>query len=292
MEKFILDCETDYDVETLSDHRALDRYVWYQIRNMIKDDLQLGRIIHVDKQGILRLNPNTKLLTDEQKETVFRLIANHRDGIYRMHQFKDLDEPIKDRYSYRQWFKYKAMNSFMQTIPTKEVFYTQPQDLNIKLKKHSYDEINRESFNGYSIWQTMYALEYINPFLVAMLIGKNLNIESTFCDEYMGFDYEGQRVYVNRYSINLFKKEGSVFKAIDGLTIHTVLFEHYKEPIYKVMNSIMEPIGGSRVLPGEGLGKCPMDTNITYEVYQILGSDNYQELDKKYELSRPKRHWM
>ena len=292
MENFELKCETEYDIETLSDHRALDRYVWYQIRNMVKDDLQLGRIIYIDWQGILSVNPNTKLLSDEQKKIASRLIRNQRDGIYRMHQFKDLDKEIKDRYTYRKWFEDEAMNSFMQTIPTKEVFYTQPQDLNLKLKKHSYDEIKRESFNGYSIWQTMYALEFINPFLVAMLRGKNHKIESDFYCEYMGFDYEGQRVYVQKDSINLYKKEGSSYKAIEGLTIHTVLFEHYKESIYKVIYSIMGPIGGSRVLPGEGLKPYPADYDITKNVCDILKSDNYQELDKKYNLSYPRRYWL
>jgi len=54
----------------------------------------------------------------------------------------------------------------------------------------------------------------------------------------------------------------------------------------------MEPIGGSRVLPDEGLGKYPMDVKITHDVYQILGSDNYQKLDKKYEISRRSKYWL
>lgn len=295
MEKNNLDSKEELEAQMLSDHRALDRYVWYQIRSMIKNDLQLGRIINIDERGILGVNPNTKLLTEDQIKEVSKLINNHRDGIYRNNQFKDLDEPIKDRYSYRMWFENKAMNSFMQTIPTKEVFYTQPQDLNAKLKsgQYSYDEINRESFSGYSIWQTMYALEFINPFLVAMLLGHDNKIEYELCIPYMGFKYESDTYfYVRLNSINIYTKGAGGFKAMDDITIHSFLFEHYKEPIYQVINSIMEPIGGSRVLPNEGLKNCPMDVKITHDVYQILGSDNYHELDKKYELTLPHRHWL
>ena len=47
MEDLKLQCENQYD-ERLLDYRAINRYVWYQIRHMINNDLQLGRIIKID----------------------------------------------------------------------------------------------------------------------------------------------------------------------------------------------------------------------------------------------------
>ena len=118
MEKFELPCEKEYDKD-LFEYRAIDRYVWYQIRKMVEKDVQVGRILKIDNDGILRVNSKSRLITAEQKDTIGKLIANQRDGIYRAHQFEDLNEKITSQAEYNKWFDEKAMNSFMYTVPTK-----------------------------------------------------------------------------------------------------------------------------------------------------------------------------
>ena len=133
MDNYEIKCESQYD-DNVNDYRAISKFVWYQIRHMIKNDLQLGRIIKIDDFGILSVNENSRLLTAEEKIIIKRLIANDRDGIYRKHRFKDLDKKINSKKKYNEWFDEKAMNSFMQTIPTKEIFYNELVSLYYKIK--------------------------------------------------------------------------------------------------------------------------------------------------------------
>lgn len=287
MEDFKLQCENQYD-DRLWDYRAINRYVWYQIKHMINNDLQLGRIIRIDDDGILRVNMNSRLLTDEQKHIIFRLISNERDGIYRIHRFKDLDKRLDDKEEYNKWFDEKAMNSFMQTIPTKEIFYSRPVSLYYKIRNsHSNNELNRQDFSGYSVWQTIYALDIIDPFLVGTILGGKIEIdESDYWDTYIKFNYNGKYLYVKKDSIELFEKndDGKFVKLDD--TIHTLLFRHYQEPIFKTLNSMMWPIGGNRVMPSEGKGDDPKIPELVSDTMNILKSDNYKELTKKYNLGR------
>ena len=44
MDNYEIECEREYD-DNVSDYRAISMFVWYQIRHMIKNDLQPGRII-------------------------------------------------------------------------------------------------------------------------------------------------------------------------------------------------------------------------------------------------------
>ena len=283
MEDIKIQCEKQYD-DKLSDYRAINRYVWYQIRHMINDDLQLGRILRVDSEGILRVNWDSRLFTEEQKKAIFRLIANERDGIYRIHQFKDLDKKIDDKDEYNKWFDKKAMNSFMQTIPTQQIFYTYPYELFRNIKdSHSSDELNREDFCGYSVWQTMYALDIIDPFMIGILLGGEIEIiEPKSWEPYVKFNYNGKELYGRRNSINLYEKDkdGKYVKLDD--TIHTLLFRHYQEPIFKTLFSMMWPIGGDRVMPGEGMSYFPTIPKLTRDTEAILESDNYKALTKKY----------
>lgn len=290
MEKFILECEEQYD-DKLSDYRAIDRYVWYQIKQMIDNDLQLGRIIKIDNNGILGVNTNSKLLTDEQKKYIDRLIGNERDGIYRIHQFKDLKRRLKSVNEYNKWLDEKAMNSFMHTIPTKEVFYNNPLEYYYHIKDlHSYYELNRQDFNGYSIWQTLYALDIIDPFLVGMLLGGEIEVvePSTSIYIFVKFNYKGKDYYAKRNSNELFEMDenGKLIKLND--TTHTLLFKHYQEPIFKTLNSIMYPIGGQRVMPSEGEYEDPKIFELTSNTKAILESENYKKLSKIFEIGQPK----
>ena len=287
MEDFKLQCEKQYD-DRLSDYRAINRYVWYQIRHMINNDLQLGRIIKIDKDGILRVNMDSRLLTDEQKDIIIRLIANERDGIYRIHRFKDLDARLENKDEYNKWFDEQAMNSFMQTIPTKEIFYSNPVSLYDKLRdSHSSNELNREDFSGYSVWQTIYALDIIDPFLVGTILGGKIEIDdSDYWDTYIKFNYNSKYLFGKKDSIELFEKNANgEFVKLDD-TIHTLLFRHYQEPIFKTLNSMMYPIGGSRVMPSEGLFDDPKISELTSDTSAVLKSDNYKTLTKKYDLRR------
>ena len=285
MKNFELPCEREYD-DNLWDYRAINRYVWYQIRRMINDDLQLGRILKVDKDGILKVNMKSKLLTDEQKDKIFKLISNERDGIYRIHRFKDLDNKIDNKDEYNKWFDEKAMNSFMQTVPTKEIFYTYPVKLYRKLiDSHSDNELNREDFSGYSIWQTIYALDIIDPFLVSIILGKTIDVDNkSFWDTYISFNYNGKDIYAKKDSIDLFEKgkNGNFVKLDD--TIHTLLLRHYQEPIFKTLNSMMLPIGGERVMPSEGMFDDPKIPELTRDTRYVLQSENYKVLKKTYNL--------
>ncbi len=283
MEIFQLPCEKQYD-NKLSDYRAINRYVWYQIRQMIKNDVQLGRIIKIDADGNLSVNMNSRLLTAEQKDTILRLLENQRSGIYRIHKFKDLDERLDDKEEYNKWFDEKAMNSFMHTIPTKQVFYTYPYELLREIREtHSSTELNREDFNGYSIWQTMFALDMINPFLVGTILGKEIDVEDHSW-AYIKFNYNGKTIYGRENSIDLFEKDenGEFVKLED--TIHTLLFRHYQEPIFATLYSMMYPIGGDRVMPREGLDYYPSIPELERETSEILQSENYKTLSKKYRL--------
>ena len=286
MDNIRLKCESQYD-DNLSDYRKVDRYVWFQIRQMLNNDLQLGRILKIDYNGILRVNMNSKILTDDQKEKVFRLISNLRDGIYRIHRFKDLDEKIDDKEEYNKWFDEKAMNSFMHTIPTKEIFYTSPVALYNSIKNtHSDDELDRQYFSGYSIWQTIYALDIIDPFLVGMILSEKIDVKDNGWDVYIKFKYNDKDLYAKKGSIELFEKNtnGEFIKLDD--TIHTLVFRHYQEPIFTALNSIMWPIGGDRVLPSEGIGYDPMNLELTRKTRNVLASENYKTLTKKYYLGR------
>ena len=294
MEKFILPCEKQYD-NKFYDYIAIHRFVWYQIRKMINDDKQLGRILKVEHDGFLRVNMNTKLLTSEQKDYVARLINNERNGIYRIHRFKDLRERIDDKDEYNKWFDEKAMNSFMQTIPTKQVFYTYPEALYKNLKQnHSSKELNREDFCGYSIWQTLYALDIIDPFLVALMIGNNVNVTYRCGKAFIEFSYNDKQLCVKYESLSFFVKDGegnNVFvkndegKYVDtGETIHTLLFRHFQEPIYTTINSLMLPIGGYRVMPTEGLGNDPMRDDIITLTTETLKSETYKGYVRSYGL--------
>jgi hypothetical protein len=288
MEKFELPCEKEYDKD-LFEYRAIDRYVWYQIRKMVEKDVQVGRILKIDNDGILRVNSKSRLITAEQKDTIGKLIANQRDGIYRAHQFEDLNEKITSQAEYNKWFDEKAMNSFMYTVPTKEVFYSHPVKLYYKLvESHSGDERNRQGFSGYSIWQTIYALDMIDPFLVGMILSGNISIEIKDYTTYIRFNYDKKTLYGINNSIDLYEKDknGNFVKSED--TIHTLLFRHYQEPIYKVINSIMLPIGGYRVLPSEGLGNDPRIEELTDKANAILESENYKTLTKKYNIGKSK----
>lgn len=288
MYNYEIACERQYD-DKVWDYRAINRFVWYQIRHMINNDLQLGRIITIDKNGILSVNMNSRLLTDEEKNIINRLIANDRDGIYRIHRFKDLDEKLNSKEEYNKWFDEKAMNSFMQTIPTKKIFYNEPVSLYYKIRdSHSNDELNRQDFSGYSIWQTIYALDIINPFLVGMILGGKIDIEKKGWDTYINFKYNNKNLYGKMNSIELFEKNGNgeLIKLDD--TIHTLLFRHYQEPIFKTLNSLMLPIGGSRVMPSEGLFDDPKIPELTSETYNILKSNDYKRLSKKYDLGYSK----
>lgn len=287
MEDFKLLCEQQYD-EKLWEYRAIDRYVWYQIRQMIHDDLQLGQIIRIDDDGILRVNMNSKLLTDEQKKYISRLIANERDGIFRIHRFEDLDKRLDNQDDYNKWFDEKAMNSFMQTIPTKEIFYSQPVTLYYKLRgSHSNDELNRQDFSGYSVWQTIYALDIIDPFLIGTILGGKIDVDDTnYWNTYIKFKYNGKYLYGKKDSIELFEKNanGEYVKLDD--TIHTLLFRHYQEPIFKTLNSMMLPIGGDRVMPSEGLWDDPKIAELTSDTSHVLKSEKYKVLTKKYNLGQ------
>lgn len=286
MENFELQCEREY-ADNVSDYRAINRFVWYQIRQMVDDDKKLGRILKVNSYGILEVNYNTRLLTEEQKNYISRLIANERDGIYLLHRFEDLKKKAKNLSEYNKWFDEKAMNSFMQTVPTKQVFYSEPRNLYYKLKeRHSHNELNREDFSGYSIWQTIYALDIIDPFLVGILLGGKIEIEKHNWDTYIKFDYKGETLYGKSGRIDLYKKdENNKFVKLDD-TIHTLLFRHYREPIYKTLNSIMYPIGGYRVMPSEGLFDDPKIPQLTSDTQEILKSKNYQILAEEYDLGR------
>ena len=130
-----------------------------------------------------------------------------RDGIYRIHRFEDLDKRLDDKEEYNKWFDEKAMNSFMQTIPTKEIFYTYPYELFRNIRdSHSDNELNRQDFSGYSVWQTIYALDIIDPFLVGMILGGKIDIEDNGWDTYIKFNYNGKSIYGKRNSIELFEK--------------------------------------------------------------------------------------
>ena len=284
MENYNLLYETQ-NKDQILDYRRINRYVWYQIRNMIKTDLQLGRILTIDNYGILRVNINSKLLTEEQKKTIEKLISYERDGIYVAHKFKDLDKKINSKEEYNKWFDEQAMNSFMHTIPTKEVFYSNPISLNYKLENsHSNDELNRQNFSGYSIWQTIYALDIIDPFLIGTLLGGKIEIEDSNWNTKIKFKYGDKYLYGERGSIELFEKNdnGDYIKLDD--TIHTLLFRHYQHPIFKTLNSIMWPIGGNRVMPSEGFINDPKIKRLTSDTTQILKSENYRVLAKKYNL--------
>ena len=287
MKDFKLQCEEQYD-DNLYDYRSINRYVWYQIRHMINNDSQLGRIIKIDEDGILRVNNKSRLLTDEQKDIISRLISNERDGIYRIHKFKDLDTKLENKDEYNKWFNNQAMNSFMQTIPTKEIFYSKPAALYYKLRdSHSSAELNRADFSGYSIWRTIYALDIIDPFLVGTILGEKIEFDdSGYHNPYIKFKYNGKDLYAKVGSIELFKKnaDGKFVKLND--TIHTLLFKHYQEPIFKTLNSIMYPIGGARVMPSEGLDADPKIPELTSDTIKVLESDNYKTLTKKYNLGR------
>ena len=174
----LLNVKIPYNEKQL-EYRHINMFVWYQIRQMIDDNIELGKILIIDKDGFLRVNNDTDLLTDEQKDNIRRLLDNERQGIYILNRFKDLESKLKTNKEYNKWFDEVAMNTFMQTIPTKAVFYTFPRDLLYEIKgTHSRYELNREDFSGYSIWQTMYALDIIDPFLVALILGGKIeNIE-------------------------------------------------------------------------------------------------------------------
>ncbi len=284
MENFELQCEKKYD-DSLWDYRAIDRYVWYQIRSMINNKLQLGRILQIDRDGVLRVNMNSRLLNDEQKNQIFRLISNLRDGIYRIHQFVDLTEKIESKTEYNKWFDEKAMDSFMKTVPTKSIFYNHPWEVFMAMRDfHSSDEINRPDFSGYSIWRTIYALDIIDPFLVGMLLGGKIDIVVDGCSTYIKFYYNGKYLYGKDYQIELYERnEKGEFIKLDD-TIHTLLFRHYQEPIFTTLNSIMLPIGGYRVMPSEGMYADSIIPDLTSDTNAILESENYKTLTKKYNL--------
>ncbi len=273
--------------------RHINRYVWYQIRQMINNDLQLGRIIKIDEDGVLRVNMNSKLIDEEQKHRLFELIAKERDGIYRNNQLEDLDHGLDSKEEYDKWFDDKAMDSFMYTVPTRDVFYTRPVNLFYKLREnHSHDEIGRQNyygFGGYSIWQTIYALDIIDPFLVGLVLGgdiKLVELKDRFYIEHVKFNYNGRTLYATAKSIELYErnKEGKLVKLED--TIHTLLLRHYREPIFTTLNSMMYPIGGERVLPHEGCGYDKINPELTNLTEDILSSDFYGDLARRRRLCR------
>lgn len=285
MSIFELKCEEEYD-DNLWEYRAIDRFVWWQIRNTIKNDEQLGRIIKVDENGFLRVNMKSRLLTTEQKNTIARLIANHRDGIYRIHGFRDLRKKIDDTDEYAKWFNKNVMDSFMYTVPTKDVFTSTPHEVYRKLdKSHSTEELNIQSFSGYSIWQTLYALDMIDPFFVSLLLTGKVSVLDIDSDTYIRFDYNGKTLYgLDGHSELCEKDENGNMKMVDDTT-HTLLFKHYQEPIYTVLNSIMLPIAGDRVLPCEGLGD-PLKDDLVEKTESLIKSDTYKALTKKYNLGK------
>lgn len=292
MENFRLPCETQYD-NNLSQYRAIQRYVCYQIRNMVNSDLQLGRILTVNNQGILGVKRSTRLLTEEQKREAQRLINNYRDGIYLLHQFKDLNEKIESKDEYSKWLDEAVTNTFMHTIPTREVFFNDPDDAFFNLReKHSWDEINRgrESFGGYSIYQILYALKSIHPAIVGMLLSGDVDILREGYKDYVSFEYDNKVLYCRTDSLDLFEKDanGEFMKLSD--TIHTLLFKKYQQPLNIVLNSIMFQIGGIHVLPGEGLHDS-MDSEIEKEAYDVITSEKCKVLTENYNLGLTRRFY-
>lgn len=280
-----LKCETQIDNSVWYD-RDIHRFVWYQIRKMAGSDINLGKILTVD-EGMLGVNYSTILLTDEQQRQVTRLINNLRDGLYHSHKFQDLDRKIDDSYDYGKWFKEQAMDSFLYTVPLRDIFYTYPPDLYRKLLRfHCKDELDKETFRGYSIHELIYALGLINPFLVGMILGWKAYIEEDGLNTYIRFDCCGETLYGKHNSVELFKKndKGEFVKLKD--TIHTLLLKHYQEPILKVINSMILPMGINRIIPDESLYYDPTLPELEADTEAVLRSNYYKILTRKYNLNR------
>ena len=283
MADFYLKCEEQFD-KNVWEYKEINRFVWYQIDKLA--GLNLGKIITIDKDGLLDVNWDTVLLSDEQKEYLSRLINNERNGVYRNHKFEDLIERVKSPEEYNEWLENKAMNSFMHTVPTKEIFYNFPPDYLKKLcETHCCDELNTETTSGYSIINTLYALDIINPFLVGLILGWKIDIEEYGSSTYIKFNYNGKCLYAKRNSIELFEKRenGSFIKLND--TIHTLLFKHYREPIYRVLNSMLDSIGGNMIISPECLFSNPQIPMLASDTRDVLNSENYKMLVRKYRLN-------
>ena len=260
--------------------RRLQRYINYQI-NQLRGEIPLDNVIEFRDEG---------MLTSKVPE-IYQLIRLSEDGIYERHQFKDARQDLTPR-GYNRWFNNAMSNTFFHTIRTSDIFSTSDYDihfysgrLNLLFDTHSPEEINNKSFSGYSIFQVIKSLDYIDPFLLFNLVFTEVTIEKINGINYVVGIFTNEKREKRKFAANFSEKDlyivtknGSIKKFMN---MYEFLFKYYRKPIFEVINSINHVVD-RWLCPNEGLASYRFDKEISANVSEITSSKVYSKVRKEY----------
>ena len=260
--------------------RRLQRFVNYQI-NQLKGEKSLDEVLILYNDVMLRSdNPD-----------IYHLIRLSEDGIFERHQFKDA-KPNLTQLGYNRWYNDAIKNTFCHTIRTGEIFSASNYDmryyngkLNSILDSHSSEELNYQSFSGYSIYQILKSLDYINPFLLFNLIFEDVTIEKINGIDFVTGFFENENGEKRKFAANFGEKDlyilnqnGNIKKIMN---MYEFMFKYYKKPIFEVINSVNNAID-YYLCPGEGLYSYSYDKDISEKVSEITSSNVYKKVKRDY----------
>lgn len=260
--------------------RRLQRFVNYQI-TQIRGDKPFDEVFEL-YDGVMLKSNNPEL---------YQLIRLSEDGIFERHQFTDA-KPNLTKSGYNRWYNDAMKNTFFHTIRTSEIFsasnynmthYT--GNLNSIINKHSKEELNYKAFSGYSIYQTLKSLNYIDPFLLFNLLFQNVTIKKINGIDFVVGTLEKENGEIRNIAANFQEKNLYILTANGNLkkfmNMYEFMFKYYKKPIFNIINSVNNVVD-YYLCPGEGLEKYHYDKDISENVREITSSNIYKKVKKEH----------
>lgn len=259
-------------------NRRIGRYVGNQIENKFLNGKPLDSLFRLDRGMIVLKDEN---LSPYDSGELLRLWKLYEDGIFARHQFADCKGEYKSQDSYNRWFNQNAMNTYMYTVPTRTLFFGNPEAVHEELKfYHSPEELNDQYLpSNYSIYGTLAALDKINPILIASLFGTNVSlVNGTLNGVYFDYNSNGKvkRLFVDNtdMSMSYVTEKGELVKMCDS--IYSFLFKKYKKPIYEVIDSLMVALVGI-----ESSRPMKIDEEICEQTSKVLETEKYKSFGIK-----------
>jgi len=233
--------------------------------------------------GDIGLTTRIKMFTDYtimKSENIIisnEIMKFRNNHIYESYQF--IDAPVDlQKEKYNEWYKMMS-NHFFYTVQVKRVINS--EDWWRLFKNHSPNEVDLKGFSGYSIHTISKTLSYIDPYLMALLIFKDVKIENINGLEFVTGIYTKNDGTLVKFGANFL--ENTLYTVRDDnslrefINMYDFFFTHFKKPIFYMLNSVNEAID-YHLCPNEGIGDYTYDKEICSNIRDITGTKTYRKI--------------